>query len=67
MIVTMKEREKLLTPTELAQWLGVSPQWVRKHASGTRRPQLPGVRLGKLIRFRAEEVEAWLREQGIAA
>jgi hypothetical protein len=37
MIVTMKEREKLLTPTELSRWLGVSPQWVRKHASGMER------------------------------
>ena len=60
------EREKLLTPTELSQWLGVSPAWVRDHATRSK-PRLPSVRLGKLLRFRSQDVERFLREQGIAA
>lgn len=58
------QREKLLTPSEVAQWLGVSPAWVRDHAT-RKQPHLPTVRLGKLMRFRAEEIDDFLKEQGI--
>lgn len=57
-------RERLLSPAELAEWLGVSPGWVRDHAT-RKEPRLPVVRLGKLLRFRAEEVEEFLRQQGV--
>jgi excisionase family DNA binding protein len=58
------QREKLLTPDELARWLGVSSAWVRDHAT-RKQPQLPTVRLGKLMRFRAEEIDRFLKEQEI--
>ena len=57
-------REKLLTPSEVARWLGVSAAWVRDHAT-RKQPKLPSVRLGKLMRFRAEEIDIFLKEQGI--
>jgi excisionase family DNA binding protein len=59
--------ERLLSVAEIAQWLGVSPTWVRHHASGQARPYLPAIRVGGLLRFRREDIEAWLREQQIAA
>lgn len=54
--------ERLLTPKEVADWLAVSPAWVLDHASGRRRPYLPCVKLGKAVRFRREDVEAFIRE-----
>lgn len=57
-------REKLLTPGDVARWLGVSSAWVRDHAT-RKQPRLPVVRLGKLIRFKADEIEGFLEEQGI--
>ena len=42
---------RLLTPTEVAQRLQVSIDWVTAHASGRKLPKLPCHRLGKLIRF----------------
>lgn len=53
-------REKLLSPGEVAQWLGVSAGWVRDHAT-RKEPRLPTVRLGKLMRFRATDVEDFIR------
>ena len=51
---------KLLTPREVSEWLGVSEAWVRDHANGRRRPVLPSVKLGKTVRFRAEDVEQFI-------
>jgi excisionase family DNA binding protein len=63
--------ERLLGPKEVAQWLGVSSGWVLDHASGRRRPMLPSVKLGKAVRFRREDVEAFIqdcvRSRGAAA
>jgi excisionase family DNA binding protein len=61
---------KLLTVTEVARWLAVSPSWVRDHATGRRRPTLPSVRLGKSLRFEVDVVAKWLealRQAGRAA
>lgn len=58
----MTDREKLLTVEDVAQWLGVSPAWCRDHSS-RKSPRLPVVRVGKLLRFRAADVEKWVEEQ----
>jgi hypothetical protein len=58
------EPGKLLTASELAQWLGVSEGWVRSHC-GRREPLLPVKRLGKLIRFRVEDIERFLEKEGV--
>ena len=50
---------RLLTPIEVAKWLGVSPGWVRDHAT-RKRPHLRAVKLGKLLRFRQKDVEEFI-------
>jgi len=54
--------EKLLTPREVASWLDVSVDWVQDHAT-TKEPRIPSLRMGKLLRFRREEVEAFIAER----
>lgn len=58
--------EKLLDTFEVAEILGVSPDWVRAHSNGNRQPALPSVSLGKLIRFRRADVEAFIEAQRTA-
>src|ERR1700686_5284027 len=55
------DAQKLLTPGEVARWLGVSAAWVRDHATG-KEPHSPAVKLGKLLRFRPIDVETFRRE-----
>lgn len=50
----------LLTVQEIANLLRVSTGWVYDHAGGRRRPHLPSVTLGKLTRFREEDVADWI-------
>ena len=54
--------DRLLTVEDLAGRLQVSAAWVRDHAT-RKQPRLPVVRIGKLLRFRREEIEKWIREQ----
>jgi predicted DNA-binding transcriptional regulator AlpA len=54
--------EELLSATEVARWLRVSRAWVFEHSNGRRRPHLPSVKLGKSVRFRPVEVDAFIRE-----
>ena len=58
----MTEREKLLTPDDVATWLGVSRGWVTDHSS-RKQPRLPVVRVGKLLRFRAADIEKWVEKK----
>ena len=51
---------RLLTPGEVAQWLGVSAGWVRDHAT-RKQPRLRAVKLGKLLRFRQQDIEEFIR------
>jgi excisionase family DNA binding protein len=50
-----------LTVSQVAEWLAVSRGWVHDHASGRRQPILPSVKMGKSIRFREADVEAWIQ------
>jgi excisionase family DNA binding protein len=52
---------RLLGPGDVAKWLGVSSGWVRDHAT-RKEPHLKAVKVGKLLRFRPEDVEAFLTE-----
>jgi predicted DNA-binding transcriptional regulator AlpA len=54
--------EKLLGATEVAHWLGVSRAWVFEHSNGRRRPFLPSVKLGKSVRYRPVDVDAFIIE-----
>jgi len=55
-------QEKLLTPREVASWLDVSVDWVQDHAT-TKEPQIPSLRIGKLLRFRRKDVEAFITDR----
>jgi excisionase family DNA binding protein len=59
-----EENGEFLTVEEVAAWLRVSPAWIRDHAT-RKKPHLPVVRLGKLMRFRRLEIQDWLKRQGI--
>ena len=52
----------LLTPGQVARRLQVSSAWVRDHAT-RKAPRLPAVKMGKLLRFRREDVDRFIREQ----
>jgi predicted DNA-binding transcriptional regulator AlpA len=63
-----KGPERLLTVAEVAAWFGVTECWVRSHAAGRRPPKLPSVRINRsILRFRERDLDAWLREKGLAA
>ena len=55
--------EKLLDVFAVADLLSVSPDWVRSHSNGSRQPALRCVSLGKLLRFRRADVEAFIENQ----
>jgi len=57
-----ESRTTLMTVDEVAKWLAVSKGWVHDHAGGRRRPVLPHVKLGKSVRFRVQDVEAFITE-----
>ena len=61
-VVNPMARLKLLTASEVAEWLNVSSGWVRDHATGRRQPVLPSIKLGKSLRFDESEVSQWLKE-----
>ncbi|HUO05404.1 MAG TPA: helix-turn-helix domain-containing protein [Candidatus Binataceae bacterium] len=54
------EPERLLTAGEIAKHLSVPESWVRNEE---RRGRIPGVRIGKYVRFRASEIERKLALQ----
>jgi len=59
----------LLTPQQLAEKLAVPASWVREKSRERARIRdadpLPLVRLGKYVRFRWDEVEAWIARQSV--
>ena len=52
--------ERMLTARQVADFLGVHPNWVYANAV---RGALPSYKVGSARRFRASEVLAWLEEQ----
>ena len=54
----MDELVALITVSELANYLNVKPESVRRLA---RKGEIPSIRVGRhLIRFRKSEIDAWL-------
>lgn len=53
----------LLTTADLGQWLKLKEPTIRKKVCYNR---IPFVRIGRAIRFRPEEIEAWLRAQNVS-
>lgn len=54
---------RLLEAEDVANYLGVRPDWVYREVRAGR---LPHIRLGRAVRFRRESIEAWVdaRERG---
>ena len=59
-------REALMTAGEVSEYLRCSVSMVRRLVSSS---EIPHFRLGRLVRFRRSEVDAWLagRQEGIGA
>lgn len=55
-------RVRLMTVDDVAARLQVSAAWVRDHAT-RRTPRLAHVKVGSLLRFRADDVEAFVDAQ----
>jgi excisionase family DNA binding protein len=57
----LHDPDRLLTVEDLAARLQVSSAWVRDHAS-RKQPRLPVVRVGKMLRFRGDEIDRWIMD-----
>lgn len=55
--------EKLLTPQEIADILGVQPSTIYQW---THQGYIPHVKIGKFIRFRLADVSKWLDAKSIS-
>lgn len=59
--------ERLLNSREVAEWLGVSIDWVQAHAT-RRSPRIPAVCLGtgqngrQMLRFRRADIESFIAD-----
>lgn len=53
--------DRLLTRAEVADWLGVTRQWL--DAIGSRHDAPPYVRIGRTVRYDRQAVAAWLEHQ----
>lgn len=56
------EIESFLTPEQPAEMFQVSEDWVQAHCS-RRSPRLPCVKVGKLLRFRRDDINRFIAEQ----
>jgi predicted DNA-binding transcriptional regulator AlpA len=63
-IKTADEERPLLTVPQLAACLRVRPSWVYGHTRIQGAGSIPRVRVGRYLRFNAEEVFRWLRKEG---
>ena len=52
--------DKLLTAAEVAEILSVSPQFVLDHSNGKCQPVIHRVKLGGAVRFRRQDVDAFI-------
>jgi excisionase family DNA binding protein len=58
----MEISEGLLTPDDVAKWLRVPRKWVIEHTNRYE-PIIPHIRMGRAVRFRREDIEAFLNER----
>ncbi|MBI3615048.1 MAG: helix-turn-helix domain-containing protein [Candidatus Omnitrophica bacterium] len=52
-------QKEVMTVSEVAEYLRVNPQTVYRKAKVG---ELPAVRIGRAIRFRRSELDAWMKE-----
>ena len=56
-----RDDDRLLDARQVAAKLGVSERFIRDHTT-RRSPRIPGVKLGKLLRYRAADVAIFMAE-----
>jgi predicted DNA-binding transcriptional regulator AlpA len=56
-----RDDDRLLDARQVAAKLGVSERFIRDHTT-RRSPRIAGVKLGKLLRYRATDVEIFMAE-----
>ena len=56
----MTDREKLLTPQEVADWLRVKISWVYQRSHAKTLP-FPSIRVGTFLRFPESGIQAYLQ------
>jgi excisionase family DNA binding protein len=61
-VLVMEISEGLLTPDDVAKWLRVPRKWVIEHTNRYE-PIIPHIRMGRAVRFRREDIEAFLNER----
>ena len=59
-MTTTAAPDRLLSAAEVAAIIGMSKRWVEEQA---RADEIPHVPLGRFIKFRREDVDAWIAEQ----
>lgn len=59
----MEMQGRFLSASEVADWLGVAPKWVYRHAGPDSPDGIPHYRVGGHLRFRRSEIEAWLESR----
>ena len=52
---------QLLSVQQVAQRLGVSPAWVRDHAT-RKQPHLKRVKVGKLLKFQPDDIDEFIKQ-----
>jgi len=55
----VKKDDSLLGVKELAQYLGVSTQWIYERVQ---LKEIPYIKVGKLLRFRKPDIDTWLED-----
>lgn len=64
--MTTSLSERLLTPDQVAEHLGVSVETLNVWRA-TKRYDLPYVKAGRLVRYRAEDLEAFVNSRLVGA
>jgi predicted DNA-binding transcriptional regulator AlpA len=61
--------DDLLTPEQVAQWLGVKPSWIfeqtRQRAKTRTKHPFPHTKAGKYTRFSRIRIAQWLAENSV--
>ena len=55
------ESDRLMSVTELAEYLKVKPGWIYKR---TQLKEIPYTKLGRFVMFRQSEIDAWVDREG---
>lgn len=57
--------EKLLTPEEASEILRVKVSWLYQHTRRRSRDRIPFVKVGHYVRFREEDLLAYIEQQTV--